>query len=116
MPRDCDDSAYLWDMLEAATTVMEFSGGRTYDDYLQDQMLRAAVERMIEIIGEAARNVSDAFKAAHPEVPWRIIIAQRNVLAHDYGDISHERIWRVVTTHVPTLIAQLKLITPPRAE
>ena len=72
---------------------------------------------MIEIIGEAARNVSDEVKRAHPEIPWRRIISQRNVLAHEYGEIKQERIWRVASEGIPVLIAQLeKLVSSPPTE
>ena len=57
-----DDDAYLWDMLTAARAVETFVRGRTDADYLADLMLRSAVERQIEIIGEAARRVSPAFQ------------------------------------------------------
>ncbi|MFH1911946.1 MAG: HepT-like ribonuclease domain-containing protein [Pseudomonadota bacterium] len=65
------DAAYLWDMLDAARAVREFVSSRTYDDYQKDRMLRGAVERHIEIIGEAANHVSDDFQKAHPNIPWR---------------------------------------------
>ncbi len=93
MSLEKDDNAYLWDMLTAARAVETFVKDRTPADYLADLMLRSAVERQVEIIGEAARRVSAAFQAAHPEIPWRPMQAQRHVLAHDYGEIRHERIW-----------------------
>ncbi|MBM3273094.1 DUF86 domain-containing protein [Candidatus Kaiserbacteria bacterium] len=98
-----DDRVYLWDMLTAARAVVQFTRSRTLAEYEADLLLRSAVERQIEIIGEAARRVSAEFQAAHPEIPWRPIQAQRHVLAHDYGEIKHERIWRVAETHVPQL-------------
>ena len=76
-------------------------------------MRQRAVERAVKIIGEAAQQVSDDFRRAHPEIPWRPIIAQRHVLAHEYGEILQERIWRVATLHVPALIAQLEPLIPP---
>ena len=75
-------------------------------------MLRSAVERQVEIIGEAARRISKPFQEAHPEVSWRPIQAQRHVLAHDYGEIRHDRLWRVTTDHVPELIALLTPLLP----
>ncbi|MCC6424792.1 MAG: DUF86 domain-containing protein [Phycisphaerales bacterium] len=112
MPHEKTDAALIWDMLEAAHAVDQFAKGKTFDDYLSDRMLRSAVERQIEILGEAARRVSDTFQSAHPEIPWRIIIAQRNVLAHEYGEIKHERIWRVVVQHLPRLATQLSPLVP----
>ncbi|HPP53566.1 MAG TPA: DUF86 domain-containing protein [Thermoguttaceae bacterium] len=99
-------------MLTAAKAVESFVRDRSLDDYLADLMLRSDVEGQIEILGEAARRISPSFQAAHPEIPWRPIQAQRHVLAHDYGEIKHERIWRVATVHVPELIRQLAALIP----
>jgi len=71
MSPDRDDLAYLWDMLTAARAVVSFVQGRTLEDYLGDLLLRSAVERQVEIIGEAARRVSREFQDAHPEIPGR---------------------------------------------
>jgi uncharacterized protein with HEPN domain len=110
-----DDAAYLWDMLDGAKTVVQMTAGITYDQYLANRMVQLAVERGIEIIGEAARNVSETFQTAHPEIPWRPIIAQRHILAHEYGSIQPDRIWRVVTIHIPALIGLLEALptNPP---
>lgn len=107
-----DDRVYLWDMLTAARAVVDFTRGRMLADYESDLLLRSAVERQIEIIGEAARRVSKEFQVAHSEIPWRPIQAQRHVLAHDYGEIKHERVWRVAETHVPELIVLLEPLVP----
>ncbi len=112
MPADRDDRACLWDMLTAARAVQTFVEDRTFEGYLADLMLRSAVERQLEIIGEAARRVSKPFQDAHPEIPWRPIQAQRHVLAHEYGEIKHEQIRRVATVHVPELIKQLAALLP----
>jgi uncharacterized protein with HEPN domain len=72
-----------------------------------------AVERCLEILGEAARRISDRVRLEHPEIPWHQIIAQRNVLAHEYGDIRHEMIWRVVSERIPELLTILERLVPP---
>ena len=108
MAPEKDDISYIWDMLDAAKAVREFITGRSYQDYLIDRMLRGAVERHLEIIGEAAGKVSKAFCDAHPEIPWQKIIGQRHVLIHDYGDIEDELIWSVATIHIPDLIDKLE--------
>jgi uncharacterized protein with HEPN domain len=113
MQAESKDAAYLWDMLDAARAVQSFVTSRSFADYVGDRMLRGAVERHIEIIGEAANRVSRSFQAAHPEVPWRQIIAQRNVLTHEYGEVDDGLIWRVVTTRIPELINQLERMMPP---
>ena len=76
-------------------------------------MLRSAVEREIEVIGEAARHLSKAFEMKHPEIPWKAIVAQRHILAHEYGAVDVEAIDRVATVHIPALIAQPEPLLPP---
>jgi len=76
-------------------------------------MRQLAVEREVEIIGEAARRVSEPFREAHPEIPWQTIIAQRNVLAHEYGEIRQDLMWRVATTRMGELILVLESLIPP---
>ena len=89
MADDRDDVAWLWDMLMSCRNVERFVAGRSLEDYENDVLLRSAVERQIEMIGEAARHVSQAFQDAHPEIAWRPVTAQRHVPAHDYGEIKH---------------------------
>jgi uncharacterized protein with HEPN domain len=113
MQPEAKDAAYPWDMPDAATAVQEFMASRSFSDYMADRMLRGAVERHLEIIGEAANRVSPGFRASHPEIPWQRIVAQRNVLAHEYGDIDHALVWRVATLHIPELIQQLQKLLPP---
>ncbi len=71
------------------------------------------MERNLRIIGEAARRISEELKQEHPEIPWRKIIAQRNVLIHEYDDIDYREIWQVVTFHLPRLIDQIRPLIPP---
>jgi uncharacterized protein with HEPN domain len=108
MPPEDRDPALLWDMLESARQVREFVRGQTLEHYRENLMLRRAVERSIEIIGEAARGISEEFKTRHPEIPWQAITAQRHVLAHEYGEIDDARIWRVAMIRVPELIPLLE--------
>ena len=113
MPHERDDAASLWDMLEAARAVESFVKGRSFQDYAADLMLRSAVERQVEIIGEAARSVSEDYQRSHPQIPWQGIIGQRHVLAHDYAGIKHDRLLRVATELVPELIRLLEPLVPP---
>jgi len=103
-------------MLDAARQVILYTSGKRYADLESDRMLRDAVERQLEIIGEAARRVSLEFRGDHPEVPWTRVVAQRNVIAHEYGEIKLEWIWLVVTERLPELIVLLEPLIPPLPE
>lgn len=83
MPLSWRDPANLWDMLQAAEKVQHFIKDKTFEDFMKDDLLRSAIERNLEIIGEAARRTSEELKKEHPGIPWRKIIAQRNVLIHE---------------------------------
>jgi uncharacterized protein with HEPN domain len=106
------DAALLWDMVEAARRAVEFTQDKTFEDYRTSSLVQYAVERAIEIIGEAANRVSREFQEAHPEIPWRQMVGQRNVLIHEYGDIDHALIWSVVQNHIPTLLTRIEPLLP----
>lgn len=113
MPPNNRDAGYLWDMLQAALRLQEFTTGVSYQAYIESVLLQSAVERQLEILGEAARRISEAFRQEHLEIPWSSIIGQRNVIAHQYDDIDLEQLWSVVTSAIPILIAQLEPLIPP---
>ena len=115
MPRE-RDAVYLWDMLKEARGVMRAVSGRTLEDYLADEDFRRSVERRIEIIGEGAARVSEELRREHPEIPWRPIIDQRNVLIHAYDKVIAQRIWRLTLEDIPRLIEQLETLLPPLPE
>jgi uncharacterized protein with HEPN domain len=113
-----DDMARLWDMLDAARVTIEFIDKKRFDQFMADRMLRNAVERNLEIIGEAAKHVSKAFRDSIQDIPWKAIIALRNIISHEYGEIKYERIWSLCTEQLPVLIHQLEVIgvgDPPDA-
>lgn len=110
------DLALLWDMREAAREVASFLQGVDYERFVAEKVLRYAVERQLVVIGEAARRVSERFQGEHPEIPWGKIVAQRNVLAHDYGEILAERVWLTATESIPKLIRLLDSLIPEPEE
>lgn len=107
------DKVYLWDMLKAAQGVASSLQGLSFAQFEADENLRLATERRIEIIGEAARRISPELKEAHPEIPWRLIVDQRNVLIHAYDEIETERIWTLAQQDIPRLLEQLEEVMPP---
>lgn len=108
MPPNPRDMARLWDMLDAARTAIAFTQDLHFDDFLKDQKTRYAVERSLEIIGEAARSVTPETRESLLEIPWRSIIGLRNVLAHEYGEIRYEILWAIVQEKLIPLIHVLE--------
>jgi uncharacterized protein with HEPN domain len=107
------DLAYIWDMLEYANKVVEIIAGQSKHNWHNNPTIRLAIERGLEIIGEAARHVSETLRAQHPEIPWQDIIGQRNILAHDYGNIDYDLLYETAVQDIPALIAQLQDLLPP---
>ena len=107
---DNRDAAYVWDMLQAGEEIEDMLGEYDLAAFLDNRMLVRAIERSLEIIGEAARRVSDGFRVAHAEIPWRQVIGQRNILAHEYGQIDHELLFRTASEDIPVLCETLRQI------
>ena len=106
------DAANLHDMLEVAREARELVAEIEVAAFLRDRVSRRALERMLELIGEAARRITPACQAEHPEIPWRRIIGQRNILAHEYGRIDPKLLYRTAREDMPSLIAALERIFP----
>jgi len=99
-----DPRKYLWDAASAAEQAQGFAEGNSFDDYLANAMLRAAVERQFEIIGEALNQLSKAapeFAAAIPDLPR--IVAFRNILIHGYATVDDALVWQVLKERLPEL-------------
>lgn len=112
MPTSERDHAFLWDMLKYARRAVVLSQRTHYSAYCEDWAIQMSMERAMEVMGEAAHRVSPGFQSAHPEIPWTLIVGQRNILAHEYGEVRNERIWEAATLHVPALIQSLERLLP----
>ena len=102
---------HLWDMQRACGRIAEFTAGRTFEQYAQDAMLRSAVERQFEIIGEALNRL----RRDEPEVAAGItgaprIIAFRNRLIHGYDAVSNEAVWLIVERYLPVLAREVEAL------
>lgn len=110
------DISSLWDMVNAIRRIQEFTANMTEDDDLASALVQSAVERQLEILGEAARRLSDEFRQAHPEMDWRRIIGLRNILTHRHDEIRQRTIWQTVVSELEPLLSQLKVLLPPLPE
>ncbi len=95
-------------MVAASDAVSRYVDGVTFGAFEVNDEKRAAVERQLFILGEAAARLPDAWKQRLPEVPWRKIVGLRNILAHGYWVIDAEELWDVATQKVPEFLAELR--------
>ncbi len=103
-----DDGVRLRHMRDAAKQAIGFTSGRSNADLYRDAQLALALTRLVEIIGEAAKNVSAETRAKLPQIPWRAIAGTRDRLVHAYFDVDLERLWQIVAVDLPPLVAVLE--------
>jgi uncharacterized protein with HEPN domain len=97
-----ESQKYLYDIVSAAALAMQFIGGKSFSDYASDPMLRSAVERQLQIVGEALAQLAkaDLVTAARFSEHKRII-AFRNILVHGYANIDDRVVWNVLELKLP---------------
>ena len=106
------DESYLVDMLVSARAILEYVGEMGEAEFEQNEMTKDAVLRRMEILGEAAKRVSDEFKSLHPEIDWSGPARMRDVLIHQYRRVDLGEVWRAVAEDIPALVPRLEAIVP----
>jgi uncharacterized protein with HEPN domain len=107
------DDTYLVDMLESAKIAWDYVFDKTWDEFYGDIQCQDAVVRRIEIIGEAARRLSQETRDKFPQIPWREMTSMRNLVIHEYDVVDINQVWDTVQNRLPTLIEELAKIVPP---
>ena len=95
------------DMRIHAERARSYLGDKSLEEFVTDDLTRDAVVRCVEVIGEAARLVSDDTRNLAPTIPWPLIVDMRHILAHDYGTVNLDKVHDVVSQHLPTLLEEL---------
>jgi uncharacterized protein with HEPN domain len=96
--------AYLWDIANAAASILTFTAGKDLDDYLRDELLRAAVERKFGIVGEALSQLLRDFPSFRDRITMvGEIVAFRNQIVHGYASIRDDMVWEIVQVYLPQL-------------
>jgi uncharacterized protein with HEPN domain len=110
------DDALLLDMLIAARKIQQFTVNMTRDEFYLNEMAQSAVTREFQVIGEAARLISDETKTQYAKMQWNIIAGMRNRLVHEYFNVDLEIVWETILVNIPDLIRQLEVILSPPDE
>jgi len=98
-----NDKAYIFHILDEIENIEKFLTGIEFDNFVNDTKTTKAVERSLEIIGEAAKNLSEEFKENNKEIPWRDVAGLRDKIIHHYFDVDYQTIWDIVQRNLPEL-------------
>lgn len=98
-----DHRLYLDDIREAIQAIREYTEGLTFESFSGDRKTIDAVIRNLEIIGEAAKNLPEEFKAMSGDIEWRKIVGLRNLLIHEYFGVSKPVVWDIVQNKLDPL-------------
>ncbi|MCX6023532.1 MAG: DUF86 domain-containing protein [Chloroflexi bacterium] len=111
-----DDTVLLQHMLDYAVEALQGIEGKEQLDVETDRFFMFGLIHMVEIIGEAARHVSESTQVAHPQMPWSAIIGMRNRLIHGYDQVNFDVLWRTIRDDLPILVEELQRILPERQQ
>ena len=95
MSLDKYDLGYLIDIINSIKDIKDFTKNIQYNQYENDRKTKLAVERSIEIIGEAAKSIRETTRNIYKNIDWDAMMKFRNKLVHEYGDIKTERTWKI---------------------
>jgi uncharacterized protein with HEPN domain len=98
-----DDSVYLHHIIDAFMQIEYYIDGISHEEFLSNKLLQDGVIRQLEVMGEAARNLSDDLRNEYPQVPWRQMIGLRNRMIHAYFNVNLQIIWEIVQGDLPDL-------------
>lgn len=107
-----EDEVRIRHLTDAAKTAGQFVQGRERADLDEDEMLRLALTKLVEIVGEAAKQVTPSGRAEVPAVPWSAAARMRDRLVHHYFDIDLDVLWQTVTEDLPSLLVLLPDLDP----
>jgi len=110
MPLNENDLSFLIDIIDCIIDINEFTNGIQFCEFEKDKMRKLAVERQMEVIGQAANKITKETQEDLKNIPWMNIIGLRNKLAHDYGEILAERIWTIAINSIQDLLKELEKI------
>lgn len=110
------DESYLLDILLMARDARDFTRDMDKGAFLADRKTQYAVVRCLEIIGEAAKRLSEDAHRRFPDIPWSAMARMRDLLIHSYDKVDVNEVWDTLQRDIPVLISALERIVPPEEE
>ena len=104
------DKGRLEHILDAIEKAFEFTENVSFEEYKTNALLRYAVVKSVEIVGEASYKLTHEFRAQHPEIEWRDIISMRHILVHGYYQTEDNVVWDTVKNYLPQLKEKIQTL------
>ena len=111
-----DYGLFLHDIEDACQKIVDYSNELTFEDFAKQDMAYYSLVRLLEVIGEAVKNIPEEVRNRYPAVQWRQIARARDLMAHHYFGLEDETLWEMVQVHVPELLAQIRPIIDLESE
>lgn len=105
-----DIGLFIEDIIEAIKNIEEFSKNLDKGKFSKDKLRHSAIVRQLEIIGEAVKNIPDAFRKKYPKIPWKDIAGFRDILSHAYFGVNLDRVWNIIEIDLPNLKEEMSKI------
>lgn len=102
-----DEKVYLHHILDAIKRIYKYTQSLTFDNFSKNDLVRDAVIRNIEIIGEASKNLPTSFKKTHENIPWKSIAGMRDKAIHVYATVDYRLVWETIQKDLPELESEL---------
>ncbi|MDK2789710.1 MAG: hypothetical protein PWP15_217 [Methanothermococcus sp.] len=96
-----DIRAFLLDILDSMNAIDDYVKNTTFDEFLNNRMMRQAVIRELEIIGEATKNIPEKIRKKYPEIPWKGMAGVRDKVIHGYFGVDYDIIWKLIKVRIP---------------
>jgi uncharacterized protein with HEPN domain len=106
--RDYQD--FIQDILKSIDEILTFTKNTGYDDFMKNSMMKYAIIRCLEVIGEAAKRIPAPVRNKYADVPWKDMIAMRNKVIHEYFGVDSEILWQTIKEDIPALKKQVQRI------
>ncbi|KAF0134515.1 MAG: hypothetical protein FD145_533 [Candidatus Saganbacteria bacterium] len=106
-----DDLAFIQHIQDEVKFILEATKGIDFENIITSEILKRAILRSLEIIGEAAKKVSNDFKAEHPSIKWKEMAGLRDKLIHFYFGVDWNTVWNVIVVEIPELKNELNQLS-----
>jgi len=110
MSEERDPRVYLEDILDAVQKAQDFTEGLSFEQFEADDKTVYAVVRALEIVGEAAKQVTPGVRDRAPDIPWRLMTGMRDKLIHAYAGVDLRVVWRTIHDELPGVVAGIQAL------